>query len=467
MYQSQSLNMKTQRRAIIRSSIIILIYSVFYSNTLFSQGEILSINPPSAFSGETIHLIVQGNRTHFVQDLTEIEFQDCDIEVKSTDVSSPELVTFNITLLSKSGSCGFRIITAEEIIENGDIVFEIIPLDEDPEAMITIYPVQSVFISDFDFSNLRNLPLLFTISVYSPDNKPLQVYAELRHAKYGLVASATKDLNNPGIISSFDNRQFDNYDKDKASDEIIESAVGNGTIPPGLYTYSVQLFNENGQPIGDPVESEFYISESVSGIDIIAPGTTLDSDPEVVFESNPYFQWFGGLVEYTFTLYEVMEGQTSADDIISNVPVHQMNGIASGNYVYPNYAELLQVGKRYAWQISSGINTSSGVMDVRSDVYWFVYQQGNTLDRALDKMEMYPDDENLMPGDSLQINLNGFDINGDTLNIECEWQVIPVDGGKVNDQGLFVAGTKPGTVAVKAICGNKEEYITINILKRK
>lgn len=467
MYSKSKPYMKTYQKIIVRLSMLILICGVLESNTIIAQGEILSINPPSAFSGETLHLIVQGSGTHFVQDMTEIVFQNCDIEVKSTEVSSPELVTFHIIIKSLSGSCVFYIETGKEIPDNNDIVFEIIPLEEEPEAMITIYPVQSVFISDFDFSNLQNLPLLFTISVYSPDNKPLEVYAELRHDKYGLVASANKDLENPGVISSFDNRQFDNYDKDKASDEIIESATGNGTIPPGLYTYSVQLLSANGQPFGDPVESEFYISESVSGIDIIAPGTSLDSDPEIIYESSPYFQWFGGLVEYTFTLYEVMEGQISADDIISNVPVYQMNGIATAEYVYPNFAEQLQEGKKYAWQISSGINTSSGVENIRSEVFWFIYQVGNRHERALDKIEIYPDDINLLPGDSLQINLNGFDINGDTLNIECEWQVIPVDGGKVNKQGLFIAGPNPGTVAVKALCGTTEDYVTVNILKRK
>ena len=259
------------------------------------------------------------------------------------------------------------------------------------------------------------------------------------------------------------------YHKDIAADEIIESALGNGTIPPGLYYYVVSLRDGNNNPIENcfPVRSDFYISESVTGIDMVAPGTSLDSDPDVIFTNTPYFQWFGGLAEYNFTLYEVMEGQSSADDITTNLPVFEINGLTTASYLYPNFAESLEEGKRYAWQITSGILTSLGTEEIRSDVYWFIYQRGNISGKSLDKIKVYPDDTDLMPGDSLLIKADGYDINGETLKVDCEWLVIPKNMGKVNKEGWFVAGKKPGTVAVAATCGSKEDYITINIIEKK
>jgi len=453
------------RQAIIKSVILLLLSSVCYNNFLFAQGEIVSVNPPSAFKGETVHIIIQGSETDFKEGETDVIFPAF-IYVESVLVSNPELMTVRIRITDEApeGICEFNINTNTQIHK---AEFEIIKLAGEPEAMITVFPVQSVYLLDFDFSNLRNLPLLFTISVYSADHNYLLVYAELSHEKYGIVSSADKELENPGFIVTFDNRQFDNYDKDKASDEIIESAIGNGTIPPGLYTYTVSLFDENNKPVGDPVTSEFYISESVSGIDMIAPGTSLDSDPEVIYTNTPYFQWFGGLAEYNFILYEVLEGQRSADDITTNIPVFEMTGLTSASYLYPNFAESLLEGKKYAWQITSGILTGSGTKEIRSEVYWFIYQRSNKSGRYLDKIKVYPDDINLMPGDSVQIKVDGFDVNGDTLKVECKWQVIPADMGRVNDKGWFVAGDKPGTVAVSATCSSKEDYITINIIKRE
>ncbi|OQX77480.1 MAG: hypothetical protein B6D61_07135 [Bacteroidetes bacterium 4484_249] len=441
------------------------------TETAFPQGEILSVNPPSAFRGETVHIIIQGTETGFIEGETEVFFPGF-IEVQSVLVNNPELLTVRIKIEddAPAGDCQFDIITGTQKFHVTD-KFEITALAGVPEAMITVFPVQSIYLSDFDFSNLQNLPLLFTISVFPADYKTLRVYAELKHERYGVVASANKILENlnPGSIFTFDNRMFDNYDKDIASDEIIESALGNGTIPPGMYYYVITIFDGNGNPIENcfPVQSDFYISESVSGIDMVAPGTPLDSDPEVIYTNTPYFQWFGGLAEYNFTLYEVLEGQRSADDITTNLPVFQMNGLTSASYLYPVFAENLEEGKKYAWQITSGIYTSSGTEKINSDVYWFIYQKDDKSGISLDNITISPDDIDLLPGDSVRIKVEGYDTNGENIKVDCELKVIPKGVGMVNNDGWFVAGRKTGTAAVVATCGSKEDYITINIIDKK
>ncbi len=452
---------------------------IFGGKTVFSQGEIISVNPPSSFQGKTIHLIIQGAGTNFVQGKTNVRFdQYPEIDVLSTFVNSPELITAQIEIGSNASPtpegeyCIFEIYTE---INNSiykyvvDDKFRVTGLEEDPEAMITVFPVQSIYLSDYDFSNLQNLPLLFTISVFYPGEKIIHVRVELKHNEYGMVAAADKklDFNNSVKIITFDNREFDSYDEDIAAEEILENAIGNGTIPPGGYIYYVYLYDEGHNLIGEKTMSEFYISGSTSGIDMIAPGTPLDSDPDIVFENTPYFQWFGGLAEYNFTLYEVLEGQKSADEIISNIPVYQEKGLTTASFPYPNFAETLEPRKTYAWQITSNILTSSGSQEIRGDVYWFIYQKGNISGRELEEIRIYPDDIDLMPGDSVQIKVDGYDINGDTLMVDCEWKLIPEDMGKVDENGWFIAGDKPGTVAVSTLCGSKEDYVTINILEDK
>ncbi|RLD55794.1 MAG: hypothetical protein DRJ05_12365 [Bacteroidetes bacterium] len=442
---------------------------IFGGRTVFSQGEIISVNPPSSFQGETIHLIIQGTGTGFVQGETEVVFDESvGVTLISTLINNPELITVQIKIAANApaGDCFFSIITNTQIYKPS---FEIIALAGDPEAMITVFPVQSIYLSDYDFSNLQNLPLLFTISVFNSGENIIKVKVELKHNDYGMVAAADKKLefDNSVKIITFDNREFDNYDEDIAAEEILENAIGNGTIPPGEYVYYVYLYDEDNNLIGEKIMSEFYISGSISGIDMIAPGTPLDSDPVMVFENTPYFQWFGGLAEYNFTLYEVLEEQKAADEIISNIPVYQEKGLTTASYLYPNFAETLEPGKTYAWQITSNILTSSGSQEITGDVYWFIYQKGNISKRELEEIRIYPDDIDLMPGDSVQIKVEGFDINGDTLKVDCNWNVIPKDMGKVDKNGWFIAGDKPGTVAVSTLCGAKEDYITINILKDK
>jgi len=212
--------------------------------------------------------------------------------------------------------------------------------------------------------------------------------------------------------------------------------------------------------------SEFNIPESISGIDLIVPGTALDSDPEIIVSNTPYFQWFGSLPEYKFTLYEVLEGQTSADEITSNLPVFETEELTTASYLYPLYAEGLIEGKTYAWQITSNLLTSSGMQQIFSDVYWFSFQKTDKSAVMPDNIDLSPDDVDLMPGDSIQIKVHGFDRNGDTLHVDCLWKVVPENLGQVSKDGWFIAGDKSGTVAVTVRCGALEDYITINIKKK-
>jgi hypothetical protein len=449
-------------------SVIGLFIILLANKSVLPQGEIISVNPPSAFRGESVHLIIQGSGTDFVQDETEVDFQGFNdfINIESTLVNTPELMTVKIQISKEipAGELDFMVITPTQKFP---AIFEITALEEDPEAMISVFPIQNIYLSDFDFSNLRNLPLLFTISVYSAGHKYIRLITELSHDEYGMVASADKVLENPGFIVTFDNRQFDNYDKDIASDEILEMATQNGEIPPGKYTYTIYLYDENNNLLGEKITSGFYITGSVSGIDMIAPGTELDSEPDVIFENTPYFQWFGGMTEYNFTLYEVLEDQKSADDIVSNIPVFQEKALTTSSFLYPNYAEELEEGKKYAWQVTSEILTGAGPQEIRSDVYWFIYKRENDSENTPENIKVYPDDINLVPGDSVQIKVEGFNTKGDTLKLDCQWKLVPDDMGKITDDGWFTAGKKPGTVAVSVSCGSIEDYITINILELK
>jgi hypothetical protein len=442
--------------------IIIVTLALLSFKTGLSQGEVVSVNPPSAFAGETLNLIVQGSGTDFTEGMTEIVFPESSlITTNEILVNSPELLTASIAIGKKSPAklYKFEIITpAQKLLAH----FEVTELSDEPEAMISVFPVQSIYLSDFDFSNLRNLPLLFTISVYSAGYEKITVVTELKHEKYGILASADKEINKPGKIFTFDNRQFDSYDTDKASDEVLELIMGGGgLIPPGQYTYYVHLYFGSEEKI---IESGFYITNSVSGIDLIGPGTELDYDPEIIITNTPYFQWFGGLLDYNLTIYEVMEGQKSPDEITSNVPVFTIEKMSTSSFLYPAYAERLVEGEIYAWQVTSDMISTSSGSKVKSDVFWFIYKRGNKPEQSIDNIKVFPDDANIYPGDSIQIKVSGFNINDDSLQVECEWEIIPDNMGTINKNGWFVAGTKPGTVAVSAKCGSKEDYITINIL---
>ena len=456
------MNSKFIQKAIF-AQIVLLITGI---SLLFAQGEIISVNPPSAFTGETINLIIQGSGTNFVQGKSYIQFASCDITKTDALVSNPELLMVQLSIPKDIQTDEYYF----EIVTNGHKVpgkLKIVNPEEGVEVMITVFPVQSVYLSDYDFSNMRNLPLLFTITVFTAGKNNLKVVAELSHADYGTVASAIKILpENACEMYTFDNRMFDTYVISKASDEIVESTGGNGTLPSGLYIYTVFVYHED---FGDPIEvtSFFFIPEVTTGIDLIGPGTPLDNDPQLIYTGTPYFEWFGEHYEFDFALYEVLEDQQSPDDITTNLPVLEMERINTTNFLYPTYAEILSEGTRYAWQVKAYLQTSSGEQEITSDVYWFIYNKSNNIALNLDRIEMSPDDIDLTPGDSVQVNVTGYKINGETIDVECDLNVIPSNGGRMNKGLWFIAGKKETTVAVIANCEGKENYITINIRQKK
>ncbi len=449
-----------------KSFFIIVIFFIIGNCRLQAQGEIVSVNPSSAFTGETTHLIIQGANTNFIRGTTNVIFHNCNITVNSVTVNNSELLTANITVAKDvpEGECKFEIFTGE-ISYYGEL--EIVKMAEQVEATITVFPVQSIYLTDYDLSNLRNLPLLFNVTIFMAGQNYLKVVAELSHEKYGKLAIATKKINSTGTaIVSFDNKEFDTYDLTEASDELIESIPPGGTLPPGTYHCKLTVFNKNDEIVSN-AETSFYIPEPITAIDLISPGTDLSSTPVVIFSQNPYFEWFGNATEYEFKLYEVYKGQHTEDEIALNLPVYKQQHIKTSNFIYPNYAEILKPGKTYAWQIVAKLTSTAGEKEVSSKMLWFVYNNKNVNEKKnnISYFILEPDDITLSPGDSVKLNITGFETSGNPVPLECTLKVIPSDGGTIHKGKWFIAGKKAGTYAILATCGNKENYVTFKIKK--
>jgi len=232
-----------------------------------------------------------------------------------------------------------------------------------------------------------------------------------------------------------------------------------GLLPPGVYTYKIYVY-EGGNP--DPIgtdEGDNIVTNEIFSIDLIGPGNPTGENPEVIYSSNPYFQWFSMANGYDFTLYEVMEGQTAPDEITTNLPVYQEENLGTTQFLYPNYAELLEIGKTYAWQVKAYFEGSMGQETVFSDVYWFSYMQGEGV--YLDHIVVLPEEVTLNTGETYQFHAVGINTSGDTVQINCDWQLVPSNGGSVDENGLFTAGDIPTSVATVSNFNGLQAYSTV------
>jgi hypothetical protein len=438
---------------------------LFFPNFSNAQPEIISLAPSAALPGETINVAITGANTNFQQGRTVVDLGP-GIQVLDVQVNHPLYLTALIRLdgNTPAGFHNLTVTTASEVVTLPQ-AFEVLEPGGAVNVILTIIPVQTLYLSDLDPNNPADNPLLFSITLYNDNQqRNLRVQYILSNDEFGTIGTADKFFNNmpPLTVQTFDNRQFDEYNLNPASPELLNIAASTGVMPAGPYTYTVLVYDENGNVVAQDEGVNIFTNENTI-IDLIGPGMPLDQNPEVVPLTTPFFQWFSTLSNFHFKLFEVNPGQQSANDITTNLPVYEESGLSTSFLQYPVSAELLEAGKTYAWQVTAPLQGSQGTQTVYSEVFWFETGSGAGSGFNLSSLEVTPEVTNIRIKQSYQFTAVGYDQNGDPVTLNCTWNVIPSTAGTVDGNGYFTAGNHPGAAAIVASCGGLQAYATATI----
>jgi|GEM_PF-1899311 len=433
---------------------------------VWSQAEIISIIPSLLLKSQTVNIVIKGENTHFSQGITMLNAGN-DIVVKSINVSSSVLLTATISVNNNAKIAYHKltVTTGSEKIEVEE-AFEVIETGTELSAIINLMPVNNLFLSDFDPNNIKNAPLIFTIQINNDNQlRNLNVVLSIFNDEYGKFAGADKKIKDLAALSSitFSNRDFDNYNVNSSADKLFQLASQTGMLPPGNYRYLIEVFDENNIKIAEDDVSD-YISNDFSDIELIAPGSQLDFSPEIIASYSPFFQWFSQANLFDFTLYEVLQGQKSKDEIISNTPVYQLKNITSKALIYPNSAEKLDPRKTYAWIISAHYNSLSGEKTILSDMLWFNINEADKQNIQIISLDVEPELITIAINEKINLHAFGTDDKGEKIPLNCTWRVIPEIAGSINQNGEFTAGKYPLPAAVVAEYQGVIGYSTVNIL---
>ncbi|MCO6475636.1 MAG: hypothetical protein J5I94_03395 [Phaeodactylibacter sp.] len=428
-----------------------------------AQPEIISLAPSAALPGEKLNVAVTGANTSFQQGRTTLSLGP-GVRILEVRVNHPLFLTALVEVDDNAapGFFGLDVKTGNELVSLPQ-AFTILEPGASVNVVLTIIPVQALYLSDLDPNDPVNNPLLFNVTLYNDgQERSLRVRYILSNEEFGAIGAADKVFPNlaPFAVEVFDNRQFDEYDLSPESPELLNIAASTGVVPAGAYTYTVLVLDETGNAIARD-EGVNVVTNETTIIDLIGPGAPLGERPEEVSLSTPFFQWFSTLNNFHFTLYEVNEGQQSAIDITANLPVYEERGLAASFLQYPLSAELLERGKTYAWQVTAPLSGSQGNERVYSEAFWFrVGDDGTEPGFALATLEVKPEVANLQAGQSYQFSATGYGQNGEPAQLNCDWSVVPSTAGTVSPDGLFTAGSHPGAAAVAARCGGLQAYAT-------
>jgi hypothetical protein len=446
---------------------LMIIMAALLANPALTQ-EIVSVTPSSGFVGETAYPVIVCNNTQLVSDFDYIEIGDpALIQVLSAEVINNFELEVIIDISPFTEPDEFRDITI--YLNNGSSIHKenafLTKAAGDFEVMLTVIHVDPLYLSAFDPAAPQNSPLLFTVQFMNEwknlDNARVEFIVE--NPDYGELGTAEK-FYETGIPKGlpylvFDNRDFDEYEINSDALELLDEAMQTGLLPAGVYNYYINVYSNDsliGQDQGANVTSNL-----LTAIDLIGPGSPVGGQPPVVFSPAPYFQWFSSATSFDFTLYEVMEGQYSPDEITSNLPEFEETGLGTSELLYPGYAEILVPGKTYAWQVKAYFDGSMGVETIYSEVFWFQYESGGIS--GFDHIEIYPDGSIVNVSESAQYNAIGFDQFNNPQQINPNWQVVPSSAGTIDENGLFTAGSDRGVAAIVASYAGFQEYTTVLI----
>lgn len=137
-------------------------------------------------------------------------------------------------------------------------------------------------------------------------------------------------------------------------------------------------------------ESQTNIAEECDDINIeplLPPRLVYPWNQTPIDTRNPVFNWLPPAplntftdLKYDFTLVEVYTGQSEADAIALNIPLCRQSNLSDLSLLYPQGATVLDLNKKYAWQITAKNGQASAG---QSEVWWFTIKDFASADSAL------------------------------------------------------------------------------------
>jgi len=340
-----------------------------------------------------------------------------------------------------------------------------------------------IYLTDFDFENGQNNPLIFGYRISASDNvypvedvslsfnmtanvPSLNLSNEvLFNAQVTMTLLAPifitnrdldRNLQDRGIFDeagnqiSFENFTLDMIDKDEA-DDLVNTIMTLGSMPSGNYSFSLQLDAPGYSFVPQGFDPNKQISiVAPANIDLIFPSLGY----EFVSDTYPVFEWNStGCEDYYIRICEYNPIQHSS-------PEDAMQSEAS--YPYPDNGEFasvgssnqldyssvtarsLEVGKAYAWQVKKVCSTTGNPQEFFSEIYGFtISEAGQTITPCQQQLR------NVL-GDS-QYNVL-FGTNG-PLEGYGECAEITLDGNSMNttDFGALLVQLQSGAFEIESV----------------
>ncbi|MBN1153464.1 hypothetical protein JXB12_00940 [candidate division KSB1 bacterium] len=244
------------------------------------------------------------------------------------------------------------------------------------------------FLSDLNLSGLGESPLLFYLDITNSYGEEKSVLLDLRMVYEGnfmssvdLIAGQTGPLNiipgttritNQNLFSDTDPYRLLSFDlNDQAVDKLIDQLLASGKLPTGDYRFIITLAFSDGSGSIDQTDLYYNITNTET-IDLISPGNpACEGDLRQIYTTLPLFRWESDALKFRIKVCEKLQTNNSPEDVMNNEP-RLLTEVENKFLQYPiTGAFMLEEGKAYYWQVWSIVNTSSGIIEIPSEIWGF------------------------------------------------------------------------------------------------
>ena len=348
--------------------------------------------------------------------------------------------------------------------------------------------VQMLRLSDFDPIHPERSPVFLSITIVNDgQERDLRVEVRASSDQYGPLVTGVKRIGvvMPGQIIQLTNQDIEDYEVEDAGNEVVKIALARGVLPAGDYLFDVRVFDHAVRPRGDLISEEegMIVTENPSRqLDLLGPGTPFGQEPDALATTFPIFQWVSDAKRFNFALYEVRPGQRSPEDVVGSRPVFAIRDSLMATTVlpYPSFAEELEGGQTYAWQVEAIVQTAAGEVTFPSELYWFTVEREEDLTTDVQgggsigapplpgsevlRVEVEPQEITLQPGASFLFRTTAYDASDlPVLAAAPVWSVQPPSAGSIDETGRFTAGENEGVAAIRARIGDVSDFATVFI----
>lgn len=188
-----------------------------------------------------------------------------------------------------------------------------------------------------------------------------------------MLQISNRDLGQEGSRFSIDSAKSD---FDQETGEMLQDLIlQTGLLPSCTFIFDVTIHDEFEVEIAFDTRS--IIVSNPSRVDLVGPGTEFGGSLPVIATDTPQFFWSTDAFASGFSRFRIrvvkVEGAASAEEAMQGYATWEKIVEDQTTEIYPSSVEAiaLEAGQTYAWQVERLVETSSGIHELQSDIFWF------------------------------------------------------------------------------------------------